>query len=149
MKSFLQKVALISILLVSSFGSVSATIFSTNNSAGSIFWGGSATSNPYCNSWDCWLQAWIEAVRWNVDGIVTDRSLSDYIQDIIVFLLGFLSIIAIIYIIYAGFTLLSSAWDEDKMKNTKNTILYVIIGLVIIWLAGPITTFVFRVLDAA
>jgi len=88
-------------------------------------------------------------VRWNVDGIVTDRSLSDYIQDIIVFLLGFLSIIAIIYIIYAGFTLLSSAWDEDKMKNTKNTILYVIIGLVIIWLAGPITTFVFRVLDAA
>ena len=88
-------------------------------------------------------------MRWNVDGIVTDRSLSEYIQDIVAFLLGFLSIIAVIYIIYAGFTLLSSAWDEDKMKNTKNTILYVIIGLVIIWLAGPITTFVFRVLDAA
>ncbi len=151
MKSFLSKITLLSILLLTSFSSAWASIFNTNTSGWGIFWGWAATSNPYCNSWDCWLQQGIDTVRWNLDGVVTDPDigLADYIQSIIVYLLWFLSIIAIIYIIYAGFVLLTSGWDEEKTKTTKNTILYVIIGLVIIWLAGPITTFVFRVLNDA
>ena len=136
MKSFLLKLLILSTLLSLSW--VHATLF-----------GDSDIKNPYCVEQDCSRDDWIEEVRNNLDGIIIDRPLSEYIQDVVQFLLGFLSIIAVIYIIYAGFVLLTSGWDDEKLKTTKNTIIYVIIGLAVIWLAGPITTFVFRVLGSA
>lgn len=52
--------------------------------------------------------------------------------------MGFISIIAVIYIIYAGFQLMIGAGDEEKMKKTRQIILYVILGIMIMWLAYPI-----------
>jgi hypothetical protein len=52
--------------------------------------------------------------------------------------MGFLSIIAVIYIIYAGFQLMVGAGDEEKMKKTRSIITYVILGILIMWLAYPI-----------
>ena len=50
----------------------------------------------------------------------------------------FISIIAVIYIIYAGFQLMIGAGDEEKMKKTRQIILYVVLGILIMWLAYPI-----------
>ena len=41
--------------------------------------------------------------------------------------MGFISVIAVIYIIYAGFQLMIGAGDEEKMKKTRSIIVYVIL----------------------
>jgi hypothetical protein len=45
-------------------------------------------------------------------------------------------------IIYAGFRYVSSGGNDDAVKGAKNTILYAIIGLVIVALAQIIVHFV-------
>ncbi len=112
----------------------------------SIFWG-SDSEIPYCEWNDCGLQQWIEQVKnsW-VDWLVTEGKASEYIQWITVYILGFLSLIAVIIIIYAWFNLLTSAWDEEKSKKSKTIIIFTIIWLVIIYLAWPITKFVIWIL---
>ncbi len=112
----------------------------------SIFWGDNSEI-PYCNWDECWLQQWVDQVKnsW-IDWVVIEWKASEYIQSIIVYILGFLSLIAVILIIYAWFNLLTSAWDEDKAKKSKTIILFSIIWLVIIYLAWPITNFVISML---
>jgi Type IV secretion system pilin len=69
-----------------------------------------------------------------------------YVQDVVKYLLGFITIIAIVYVIYAGFQLMIGAGDEEKSKKAKNTILYVIVGIVIMWLAYTIVNIVMTTL---
>lgn len=61
--------------------------------------------------------------------------------------MGFITIIGVIYIIWAGFRILTSAGDEESLKKAKNTILYIAIGLVVMWLAYSIVKFVMNFLD--
>jgi lysylphosphatidylglycerol synthetase-like protein (DUF2156 family) len=51
-------------------------------------------------------------------------------------------IVAVIMIIYAGFRYVTSGGRDDAVKGAKNTILYAIIGLVIVALAQIIVHFV-------
>jgi lysylphosphatidylglycerol synthetase-like protein (DUF2156 family) len=51
-------------------------------------------------------------------------------------------IIAVIMIIYAGFRYVTSGGKDDAVKGAKNTILYAIIGLVVVALAQIIVHFV-------
>jgi lysylphosphatidylglycerol synthetase-like protein (DUF2156 family) len=51
-------------------------------------------------------------------------------------------IVAVIMIIYAGFRYVTSGGREDAVKGAKNTILYAIIGLVVVALAQIIVHFV-------
>ncbi len=102
---------------------------------------------PYCNGTPCWLKDWVNEVRaWVID-METNRWFSDYIQDIAIYVLSFISIIAVIYLMYAGFIVLTSAWDEEKLKKTKSIIIYVIIWIIIIWLAWPILSWLLGVLN--
>jgi len=55
-----------------------------------------------------------------------------------------IGIIAVVAIILAGFTLITSAGNAEAIKKGKNTILYAIIGLIFIALAYTITFFVTR-----
>jgi heme O synthase-like polyprenyltransferase len=59
--------------------------------------------------------------------------------NIIYFLLGS---IAVVMIIVAGFTMSTSGGDAEAVKKAKNTILYSVIGLIIVLLATVITQFV-------
>jgi hypothetical protein len=54
------------------------------------------------------------------------------IAKIIVFLNGFIALVVIIMIIYAGFLVLTGAGDEEKNDKAKKTITYAIIGVVIL-----------------
>jgi type IV secretory pathway VirB2 component (pilin) len=96
---------------------------------------------PYCKWWDCWLNEWIKETK-KINNLKTTWTASGYIKNIVVYLLGFVYLIAVLLIIYAGFNLLMWVGDEEKAKKSKTMILYVIIWIVIIFLAWPIVDFV-------
>ena len=99
-------------------------------------------AHPDCWGEDCNIDTWVKIVKETVNWIETERSASEYIQDIVAYLLTFISIIAVIYIIYAWFRILTSAWDEETVKKQKQTIMYVVIWILVIWLAYPIMKFI-------
>jgi hypothetical protein len=101
----------------------------------------------YCQNDDCGWEEWVTQVWDNLEWVVTNQTASQYIQEIIIFLIGFLSLLAVIYIIYAWFNIMIWSWDEEKMKKSKSTIIYVILGLLIIYFAYTLVAFVFNVFD--
>ena len=54
---------------------------------------------------------------------------------------GFVWIIVLLLIIYAGFLTLTSAWDEEKLKKSKSIIIYIFIWLAILVTNYLILTF--------
>jgi hypothetical protein len=128
---------------------LSVGVFSLNVNADflDIFGWGSPAVNIKCqdsawNAIDCNIKNWVEIVKWEVNWIEKTDSLSVYIQKVVAYILTFVSIIAVVYIIYAWFRILISAWDEETLKKQKSTILYIVIGIAIMWLAYPITIFI-------
>jgi heme/copper-type cytochrome/quinol oxidase subunit 2 len=69
----------------------------------------------------------------------TANSLVATIINIISVVVG---IVAVIMIIYAGFRYVTSGGKDDSVKGAKNTILYAVIGLVVVALAQIIVHFV-------
>lgn len=130
------------VLLISAFIVFSFWFLSQTNA--SIFWGNNVEI-PYCEWNECSLEKWVEYTV-GVDWLVTEWTASEYIQKIVVYVLTFLKLIAVILIIYAWFNMLTSAWDEDKAKKSKTIIVFAFIGLLIIYLAWPITNFIIDVL---
>ena len=53
--------------------------------------------------------------------------------------------IAVFYIVLAGFTFVTSVYDPAKVTQAKNSLLYSVIGLVVIIIAFYITQFVIGV----
>lgn len=79
-------------------------------------------------------------------GFESDADLGSTASTIIEAFLGFLGIIFLVLIIYAGFVWMTAAGDSDKVQKAKDTIFRSVIGLVIIVLSYSITYFVFRYL---
>ncbi len=113
----------------------------------SLFWGNQAKVHIDCGSQDCNIESGIKNIKDSVNGIEQERTISEYIQDVVAYLLTFISIIAVIYIIYAWFRILTWAWEEEVLKKQKATILYVVIWIAVIWLAYPITKFILTVFN--
>jgi Na+-driven multidrug efflux pump len=137
---FLQVIFLSISLIGLSFSQVSAWFFDS-------FISDWAPDIRYCDDWECGLTEWIEIIKGSLDDIETERSASQYIQDVVQYLLMFISIVAVIYIMYAGFQILIWNGDEEKLKKSRQTIIYVMIGIIVIWLAWPITDFILNMLD--
>ncbi|MDD2871208.1 MAG: hypothetical protein PHS49_04410 [Candidatus Gracilibacteria bacterium] len=135
------------LLILSSF--ILIFSFSTINysSANTVF-DNSTNQPPYCKPGDvCGIPGGVKQVK-DVKVIVTDRPASQYIQDVAIYLLRFLALTATLIIIYAGFVMLTSLGNEEKVTKSKKMIIYAVIGLVIIYGAGPFSDFVFGVLNA-
>jgi len=102
----------------------------------------------YCkDSDDCSLEKWTQIVKIWINDIEKNRKASVYIQDIVKYLLTFITVIAVIYVIYAWFKILTSAWNEDEVKKSKTTILSVLVWIVIIWLAYWIVRWILLVIN--
>lgn len=95
---------------------------------------------PYCTDGNCTLSGWLTATQTALGGSITNKPLSEYIVDIVRYFLGFVSLIAVIYVIYAGFQVMTGAGDDEKTKKAKKIILFVIVGIVIMWLAYAIVS---------
>lgn len=80
-------------------------------------------------------------------GIITGKSLSRAVQDIIIYFLSFLSLIAVIYVMWAGAQMLLFPGNEDSGEKTKKIIISVIVGVAIIWFAWWIVSTIFFVLN--
>lgn len=104
----------------------------------------------YCRDGDdCSLEKGTDIVKDGINDIEKDRRFSVWIQDVVKYLLTFISIIAVIYVIYAWFKVLTSAGNDDEVKKSKTTITSVLIWMVIIWLAYAIVTWILWVLAFA
>ncbi len=103
---------------------------------------------PYCQDGECSLSNGIKDMHAWINDIEKDRKASVYIQDIIKYLLWFITLVAVIYIIYAGFQIMISAGAEDKVKKSKTTIFHVLIWIIVIWLSYSIVTFIMNILNS-
>jgi len=77
------------------------------------------------------------------------KDLREGIMNVVNVLLGFLGILAIIIILWGGFRWLTSGGNEEKVGEAKKIITAGIIGLVIIFTAYAIATFVITQLISA
>lgn len=78
-----------------------------------------------------------------------ERNLKDTINQIIRVLLGFLGIVAVIIILYAGFLWMTAMGDDEKVSKAKKLIYAGIAGIVIILAAYAIAEFVIRSIGSA
>jgi len=60
---------------------------------------------------------------------------------VINFVLGFLALIAVVFVIVGGIRILAAGGNEDSVTKGRKTIVYAIIGLVIIFFARVIVGF--------
>jgi len=56
--------------------------------------------------------------------------------------LGLLGLVAVIMIVYGGYTWMTAAGNEEKVTKAKNILKYAVIGLIIILLSWAIVTFI-------
>ena len=60
---------------------------------------------------------------------LTDNELDVILENIIIWILGFIGILGILFLVYGGIMYVTSAGDESKAEEGKKTITYAIIGL--------------------
>jgi len=75
-------------------------------------------------------------------GIDSDASLTEIIAKLISIVLGFLGIIVVLIILYAGFMWMTAGGDTEKVGKAKSWMINGVIGLVIIAAAWAIANFV-------
>lgn len=78
-----------------------------------------------------------------------DRDPREIAAAVIRVMLGFLGIIAVLIILYAGFLWMTAAGNEDKITQAKGMMSAGVIGLIIILAAFGIATFVMNALVEA
>ncbi|EKE27985.1 MAG: hypothetical protein ACD_3C00111G0002 [uncultured bacterium (gcode 4)] len=128
MKTNLIKVLALCFMFLAAFSIVSAATFTT--------W---EPEQPYCNNpADCTIDKWTDVVANNVNDIQKNKKFSVYVQDIAAYLVIFIWIIGVLYIIYSGFVILTSSGDDWKVKKAKVSIMYVLIWIILVFLAYPI-----------
>ena len=133
---------ILQILLLTFIVFISSVWFTDAN-----WWPTGNTESFICQWDDCSFEGGIEASKWSINWLVTDRTLSEYVIQIISYLTTFITLIWVVIVIYAGFTILVSWWDEEKIKSAKRLILYAILWIILIWLAWSIMTFIVSILD--
>ena len=64
------------------------------------------------------------------------------LENVIMKILTFLGIVAVIVIVVAGIRLIIGGADEQQREKARNAVLYAVIGLILVLLAGAIVRFV-------
>ena len=82
------------------------------------------------------------SIKDQVEGVNNGESLEQDVGSVINIIIYMIGIVAVIIIIIGGLTYITSQGDPDKIRKGKNTVLYGIIGLVIVVLAFAIVKFV-------
>ena len=106
---------------------------------------------PYCNNLDsnsaCNISNGVNAVKKGIPDIIQDRSFSQWVQDIVAYLLYFLTLLSVLYILWAGFMILTAGPNDENVKKGRKIILHVCIGIVLIFMAYSIVTFVIQLVN--
>lgn len=75
-------------------------------------------------------------------GTEDDKNLEGDLTNIVNVIIGLLGIVAVITIIFGGVNYMTANGDSSKIKKAKDTILYGVIGLVVVILSAAIVNFV-------
>jgi len=70
------------------------------------------------------------------------KTISDYITIIINWVLGFAALIAVLFLIYGGILYVTASGNTDRAKSARQTIMYAVIGLIVIVLSYFIVSLV-------
>ena len=124
------------------------SFFPSTFAAWNIFWT-QTTEIIYCQWSTCTLDNWTKAVKTWLTWIEKNRTATEYILDLVRYLITFVSLIAVLYIIYAWFRVLTWWWNEEAVKKAKWTIVWVLIWIVIIWLAYSIVYWIVQVVTSS
>ena len=92
-------------------------------------------ANQDCAFWLCNVDT---TLVWN-----TDTDIKITIISLVKYFLTFLSIISIAFVIKWGFQILTAAWDDEKVKSWRKTILYALLWIFIIIIAYSIVSIAF------
>jgi hypothetical protein len=93
----------------------------------------------------------IDAGESRIDANLKGRNdtLEGGVQRMMSFITNLLYLIAVGYALYGGFLILTSGGDEEKVKKGKTILLHGALGLLVIFLASSIVSFVLRLITAA
>ena len=84
----------------------------------------------------------IEATGGSCAADPAENSINDLIASIINIFSWIVGVVAVIFVIFGGFKYITSAGDSNKVSSAKSTIIYALVGLVIVALAQVIVVFV-------
>ena len=85
-----------------------------------------------------------------VDIAVTSKNSAEItIQVLIDRAMMFLALIAVCYGIYGGFMIVTAGGDEEKVKKGRTILIQVVIGIIVIVLAGSIVKWVINIVAGA
>lgn len=94
-----------------------------------------AYSSLAVTNWAFWLEKVQDDLKWH-----KDTWLSETVQNFIIYLLWFLALIWVIWCMYWWFQILTAAWNDEKVKKWKKTILYTLLWLFVIWIAWALVS---------
>lgn len=69
-------------------------------------------------------------------------NLTDFLSNIIQFAMTFSVIIAVIAVLVAGFKYITSAGDSEKVKSSTQSLIFALVGLLIVFLAPTLIKFI-------
>ena len=72
----------------------------------------------------------------------TTGSVWNTVVSIMQYLLWFLALIAVVFVIYGWFQILTAGWDEDRVKKWKTTLINALIGVFVIWISWALVSWV-------
>lgn len=72
------------------------------------------------------------------------KTVEDIVKTVLNLLSSFIGIIAVIMVIVSGFKYITAAGDSGKISSAKSTLMYALIGIVIVAMAQFITQFVLK-----
>lgn len=85
------------------------------------------------------------AVDFNQDLSADDKALFDGILEPVMKIYNFVkyaaTVLAVLFIVFAGVSFIVNAKDQAKREQAKTMAIYVIIGLIIIWVAPLVVQF--------
>jgi len=100
-------------------------------------------ANDIQNNLQCGTTLTVEGQGGCTDAISTGTTtISETIKKIVNIFSAIIGIVAVIMIIYGGFKYISSGGDSGNVTSAKNTIIYAVIGLIIVAMAQFIVQFV-------
>ncbi len=147
MKKIYSSLLITIVSLLSFMSSVGVVDFAEAACGGWTLWFGCPTPGQieYCQWNKCTLSGWLTATKNAVGGTFSQKTIAVYVTDVVKYFLGFVTLVGVVYIIYAWAQLMTWGWDEEKVKKARQIIIYVIVWILLMWIAYWI---VWIILDA-
>lgn len=79
---------------------------------------------------------------------LTDGGFVQTLDNMLGFLIGLLYFVAVLFALWWGFQILTAGGDEEKVKKGKTTLIQAVIGLIVIFLASQIISWVINIFSS-